>query len=84
MSTDGSDEDYPGSGPTLSSLIVQFDLSGPDIRDLAMNYGQFSLRLALALLHPQDLSREWLYLEPYGHIDPVRLHGDGVPGCTLR
>ena len=48
MSTTRSDEEIALPGHTLSYPIVRFDLSWPDIGNLAMNYGQFGLRLALA------------------------------------
>ena len=37
MSTTQSDEDYPGSGSTLSFHIPVFDLSWPDIGLMALN-----------------------------------------------
>ena len=44
VSTTRSDEDCTGPGSTLSLLIVSFHPSGPVINNLAMNYGQVSLK----------------------------------------
>ena len=49
MSTTRFGEDLPGPSSTLSLLIVQFDPSGPDSYNLAMNYRLISLRLAMTL-----------------------------------
>ena len=45
MSTDGSGEDTPQPGPTLSSLIVRFDHFRPVLDSLAMNYRLNGLKL---------------------------------------
>ena len=49
VSTDGSDEEYTLSGPTLSFRIRLFDPFWPDIAKLAMNIGLIGLILALSL-----------------------------------
>ena len=68
MSTDGSGEECPGPGSTLSYAIVRLRLSGHVIARLAMIAGKVGLSLALARLQGLRLSREWLHLKPQGQI----------------
>ena len=83
VSTDRSDEGLILPGPTLSYTIVHIHPSGPDCYRLAMPHGKNGLKTGVARLHGPRLSREWLVLEPHGHILLVRAAGDGVPGSTL-
>ena len=48
VSTDGSDEEYPSPGPTLSFPIGPFHLSWPDIHQLAMTTRLIGLSMALS------------------------------------